>query len=553
MNVTVSAARAATPSTAPVSACRPGGNVDRDDRAAARRWRPRSARPPRPSPRARGPCRTSRRRSRRPRATAGDQGSQRPPAATKSCVGAPRVARAAARGSPSATTARAQALGARHARDHVAVAAVVARSAEHRDRPRRRPQRAQRVERGVARRASSARSPGCRARRWRGDRARAPARRCRGRRSARACRPLYWPRASLPGHDGTRTHGSRSARSAGQGLGPRTRLPEGRHRGHRPARGRAAPARLARRRPARRDGLHGSATARSARGPAELVPGTLRVISARMDYWPGGADAGGRARRSGARLRVALRARARLPQAAAHAARAAGRPASRPRSGAAGYRAFTDSAPVLEKALARDAGLGWIGKHTNLLDRHDGSWFFLGEIFTDLPLPVDAPVTAHCGSCTACIDVCPTRAIVAPYELDARRCISYLTIELDGPIPEEFRAAIGNRIYGCDDCQLVCPWNRYAKLTAEPGLPAAPRPRRAAARRAVRVDRGRVPRAHGRQRHPPHRLRALAAQHRGRARQCAAGAGARWPRSKRGASIRARWCARRRLGAGASA
>jgi epoxyqueuosine reductase len=132
-----------------------------------------------------------------------------------------------------------------------------------------------------------------------------------------------------------------------------------------------------------------------------------------------------------------------------------------------GYRVFVDSAPVLEKALAREAGLGWIGKHTNLINRHAGSWFFLGEVFTDLPLPADAVPSNHCGSCQACIDVCPTRAIVAPYKLDARRCISYLTIENHGSIPIEFRKAIGNRIYGCDDCQLVCPWNRYAKLSAE--------------------------------------------------------------------------------------
>jgi epoxyqueuosine reductase len=201
--------------------------------------------------------------------------------------------------------------------------------------------------------------------------------------------------------------------------------------------------------------------------PAELVPGTLRVIAARMDYWPDAAGAEGVLADTGLGYvsRYALGRdyhkllRSRLARLAERLAAAAG---------SAGYRAFTDSAPVLEKALARDAGLGWIGKHTNLLDRHDGSWFFLGEVFTDLPLPVDEPVTAHCGSCTACLDVCPTRAIVAPYELDARRCISYLTIELDGPIPEEFRVAMGNRIYGCDDCQLVCPWNRYARVTAEP-------------------------------------------------------------------------------------
>ena len=201
--------------------------------------------------------------------------------------------------------------------------------------------------------------------------------------------------------------------------------------------------------------------------PAELVPGTLRVISARMDYRAPGADPVTvlTDAKLGYVSRYALGrdyhrlVRARLARLAARIAEAAH---------AVGYRAFTDSAPVLEKALARDAGLGWIGKHTNLLDRQDGSWFFLGEVFTDLPLPPDAPVTAHCGSCTACLDVCPTQAIVAPYELDARRCISYLTIEHHGPIPVEFRAAIGNRIYGCDDCQLVCPWNRYAKLTAEP-------------------------------------------------------------------------------------
>jgi epoxyqueuosine reductase len=210
---------------------------------------------------------------------------------------------------------------------------------------------------------------------------------------------------------------------------------------------------------------HGTRRAR----PVEIVPGTIRVISARMDYWPRSADADEvlKDRSLGYVSRYAVGrdyhrvVRNRLARLADRLADAVG---------ADGYRAFTDTGPVLEKPLARDAGLGWIGKHTNLLDRHDGSWFFLGEVFTDVPLPLDAPVSAHCGTCTACIDVCPTRAIVAPYELDARRCISYLTIELDGPIPEEFRRAIGNRIYGCDDCQLVCPWNRYAKLTTEPGF-----------------------------------------------------------------------------------
>jgi epoxyqueuosine reductase len=134
---------------------------------------------------------------------------------------------------------------------------------------------------------------------------------------------------------------------------------------------------------------------------------------------------------------------------------------------------FTDSAPVLEKALARNAGLGWIGKHTNLIDRRAGSYFFLGEIYVDLALPSNTPASAHCGSCSACLPACPTEAIVAPYRLDARRCISYLTIELRGAIPIEFRRAIGNRIYGCDDCQLVCPWNKFARVSAEPDF--APR------------------------------------------------------------------------------
>src|SRR5690606_6510447 len=200
--------------------------------------------------------------------------------------------------------------------------------------------------------------------------------------------------------------------------------------------------------------------------PAELQPGTLRVITARMDYLPPDTqiievltdpEQAFISRYALGRDYHKL-IRKRLTQLGDRIAQAIG---------PFGYRAFVDSAPILEKALAEKAGLGWIGKHTLLLDRTAGSWFFLGEILTDLPLPVDAPVTSHCGSCSACIDICPTQAIVAPYQLDARKCISYLTIELHGPIPEELRAPMGNRVFGCDDCQLVCPWNRFAKFTAE--------------------------------------------------------------------------------------
>ena len=200
--------------------------------------------------------------------------------------------------------------------------------------------------------------------------------------------------------------------------------------------------------------------------PAELLPGTLSVISARMDYWPDAADAWQTLRQQNHAYvsRYALgRDYHKLlrPRLAKLAERI------RQSIGELGYRVFVDSAPVLEKALARNSGLGWIGKHTNLINREAGSWFFLGEIFVDLPLPPDQPVANHCGSCRACLDICPTQAIIAPYQVDARRCISYLTIENRGAIPVEFRAAIGNRIYGCDDCQLVCPWNTFAKLSCE--------------------------------------------------------------------------------------
>lgn len=201
--------------------------------------------------------------------------------------------------------------------------------------------------------------------------------------------------------------------------------------------------------------------------PALLHPGTVRVISVRMDYQTATKPAMEQALTEPSTAYISRYAlgrdyhklmRNRLQKLAEKIAADVG---------PFGYRAFVDSAPVLEKALAEKAGLGWIGKHSNVINRKAGSWFFLGEIYTDLPLPVDQPASNHCGGCSACLDVCPTQAIVAPYQVDARRCVSYLTIELHGSIPEELRPLIGNRIYGCDDCQLVCPWNRFAKPTAE--------------------------------------------------------------------------------------
>lgn len=201
--------------------------------------------------------------------------------------------------------------------------------------------------------------------------------------------------------------------------------------------------------------------------PDELVPGTLRVVSLRMDYLPGDTRMTERlAQPEQAYVsRYALGrdyhklVRKRLQQLAERIQAVIG---------PFGHRAFVDSAPVLEKAIAEKAGLGWIGKNTLVLNRKAGSWFFLGELFVDIPLPVDAPhASEHCGRCTACMDICPTAAFAGPYVLDARRCISYLTIELRGSIPEELRAPIGNRVFGCDDCQIVCPWNRFARPTEQ--------------------------------------------------------------------------------------
>ena len=201
--------------------------------------------------------------------------------------------------------------------------------------------------------------------------------------------------------------------------------------------------------------------------PAELVPGTVRVISARMDYLTEAATPAAQLLQQPGNALISRYALGRDYHKLIR--RRLQRLANRIEGeiGSFGYRVFADSAPVLEKALAEKAGLGWIGKHSNLLHRQAGSWFFLGEIYTDLPLPLDTPAENHCGSCTRCIDFCPTGAIVAPYQVDARRCISYLTIELRSSIPIDLRPLIGNRIFGCDDCQVACPWNRFAKFSDE--------------------------------------------------------------------------------------
>jgi epoxyqueuosine reductase len=222
-----------------------------------------------------------------------------------------------------------------------------------------------------------------------------------------------------------------------------------------------------------KDGRHGTMSYMESHGtkrsrPAELVAGTISVISVRMDYMPPSSQHPMQVLNDNKLAYISRYAmgrdyhklmRQRLQKLADKIENEYGK---------FGYRCFVDSAPVLEKALARNAGLGWIGKHSNLINPKAGSWFFLGEIYTNLSLEIDKPFDKHhCGTCNACIDICPTQAIVAPMQVDARRCISYLTIELRQSIPEEFRKMIGNRVYGCDDCQLICPWNKFSKNSEE--------------------------------------------------------------------------------------
>lgn len=229
-------------------------------------------------------------------------------------------------------------------------------------------------------------------------------------------------------------------------------------------------------------GCHGDMNYMSERAhlranPAELQPGTIRVITARMDYLPDNTQI-----RQAIDWRDMEMAKVENPEQAVVAMYARGRDYHKvlrqrlqtlaeeiqQKVGSLGYRVFVDSGPVMEVELAQKSGLGWRGKHTLLLNREAGSMFFLGEILVDVPFPVDEPITSHCGECSACINICPTKAITAPYQLDARRCISYLTIEYKGSIPMELRPLMGSRIYGCDDCQLVCPWNKFAQMSSLP-------------------------------------------------------------------------------------
>ena len=219
-------------------------------------------------------------------------------------------------------------------------------------------------------------------------------------------------------------------------------------------------------------GLHGEMSYMTKHGekrtrPGALIPGTVRIISARMDYLPPDTSLvevlGNRKKAYISRYALGRDYHRLMRKRLTMLAEQINNEIADPN-----YRVFCDSAPVLEKAIAEKAGLGWIGKHTNVINKKAGSWFFLGEIYTNIPLPIDPPHEKnHCGSCTACIDICPTQAIIGPYQLDARRCISYLTIELRGSIPVELRPLLGNRIYGCDDCQIMCPWNKFAKHTNE--------------------------------------------------------------------------------------
>ena len=202
--------------------------------------------------------------------------------------------------------------------------------------------------------------------------------------------------------------------------------------------------------------------------PADLVPNTMRVITARLDYLPPKAKESWGVIQDSKQAFISRYALGRDYHKVMRQKLQKLCDKITENIPAFEYRVFTDSAPVLEVALAEKSGLGWRGKHTLLLNKDHGSWFFLGEIYTNLPLPIDDKATNHCGSCSACIDICPTKAITQPYEVDARRCISYLTIELKGTIPLEFRPLIGNRVYGCDDCQLACPWNKFAEITQEP-------------------------------------------------------------------------------------